>query len=192
MIIAKKCLKASLKILLIVSVLFALFCTSMLSSCSQTETSYNASDFETIINEVSGANNHLPSTEQLGTYESVFLNSKRTNYALWVINALSLHVEYNEENFEKEVAQIKAIYSFVNEEKEGLRDYSAFIYGYEILIVDKAERLESDYSYYYPKCFMMIGINKEKHSIVYMYHYDIDLDEIKDLDAFVKKYYELN
>ena len=39
---------------------------------------------------------------------------------------------------------------------------------------------------------MMIGINKEKHSIVYMYHYDIDLDEIKDLDAFVKKYYELN
>ena len=49
--------------------------------------------------------------------------------------------------------------------------------------------MTDDYLYYYPKCFMMIGINKETNSIVYLFHYDIDLDEIKDLNKFIKKHY---
>ena len=36
---------------------------------------------------------------------------------------------------------------------------------------------------------MMIGINKKTQTISYMFHYDFELDEIKELDVFIKRFY---
>ena len=192
MTIGKKIIKISLRVLIIVIAFYILYYVLMLSSCSETEDFDNEADFEAKISEVDGASYHIPDTEKLGEYESITLKNKKTKYVLWSINTLSLTVKYNKENFEKEISSINSNYSFINEEKEGLYDYSASLNGYEIRIVEKDEKFKDDYCYYYPKYFLMIGINEEKQSIVYLYHYDIDLDKIDDLDDFIKKYYKLD
>ena len=182
-------IKILLKILSIVLVLYVLFYALILVSCSETDQFVDEAEFEEKILTVPGAKDHLPVLESLGDYKTVTFNTKTTKYVLWNTRALSMVVEYDDNCFEAEVEIVDRTYSFVDEKKEGLLDYSASVKGYEIRVVEKVEDMTDDYLYYYPKCFMMIGINKETNSIVYLFHYDIDLDEIKDLDKFIKRHY---
>ena len=189
MIIGKKLVKNLLKILLVIVVFYIVFYTLMLSSCSETNHSSSEADYETMINEVRGASDHMPDIEKLGAYQNISINRKTTRYLLWGIDTVSVSVYYSENDFTEEIKKISESYSFVNENSEHLHDISATIDTCTVKIVDKEEK---PYSNYYPKCFMMIGTNYERRSITYMYHYDIDLDEIDNLDSFIEKYYLFN
>ena len=92
----------------------------------------------------------------------------------------------------------KQYYSFGNPFKVKFREHYCYRCGSKLSIVEhhKVVSQKSDEANYYDFSVgadggIMVGSCEFIH-IVYMYHYDIDLDEIKDLDAFVKKYYELN
>ena len=189
MIIGKKLVKNLLKILLVIVVFYIVFYTLMLSSCSETNHSSSEADYETMINEVRGASDHMPDIEKLGAYQNISINRKTTRYLLWGIDTISVSVYYSENDFTEEIKKISESYSFVNENSEHLHDISATIDTCTVKIVDKEQKT---YSNYYPKCFMMIGTNYERKSITYMYHYDIDLDEIDNLDSFIEKYYLFN
>lgn len=191
MIIGKKAFRIVIMLVLGIVVFYFLFYLVMLSSCYQMQRYTDANDFQAVIQKVHGADGHMPSTEELGNYTSVELCHKETKYVFSKTNSLTLKATYTAVEFEKEFDRINAEFSFVNKAKEGLPDYSAVINGYEIRIVSKSESMGNGYFYDYPKCFIMIGVNKEACSIVYMYHYDSELDKIKDLDAFVKKHYAL-
>ena len=191
MTVIKKALKVVLIIIVAIVSFYVLFYMSILGSLSSVKRYDDVKDFEDVIDDVHSANNHIPNVEQLGDYESVELAYKETKYLLWKVDALTLTVRYGKVEFEEALKQIDLNYSFLKETKEYLLDYCAIIDGYEIKVVNKTERMDDDYSYCYPKCFMMIAFNQKEKSIVYMYHYDIDLDEIKDLDEFIEKYYAL-
>ena len=185
----KKIFNYILKFIIIIVAFCILLCGLMLSSCSKTQKIDDVTQFEEAINEVYGASTHIPCIEELGEYESVEILTKETKYCLWIINSITLKVKYDTANFEKALNDIELKYAFLKETKEELYDYFAIIDGYEIQVVDKTEKMQTDYSYHYPKCFLMIGVNRQEQTIVYLYHYDIDLDTIKDLDDFINKYY---
>lgn len=191
MINGKTTLKFLLKIIITIVIFFSLFYILILSSCSKTEKFNDVNQIEEKIREVRGAETHIPNDDELGEYESIELLLKETKYSLWTIDSLTLKVKYDASEFNKAINGIDLRYSFLKEAKEDLLDYNAIIDGYEIQIVEKIEKMQSDYSYDYPKCFMMIGVNKQEQTIVYLYHYDIDLDSIDDLDDFIDKYYIL-
>lgn len=163
----------------------------LLTSCSKTKRYNDITKFEELTNEVYGANYQIPSVDELGQYESIALFYNETKQIFWVIDSLTLKVTYNTVEFEKALNNIDLKYSFLKETKEYLLDYYAIIDGYEIQVVNKNEKMQDDYSYNYPKCFLMIGINKKEQTIVFLYHYDSDVDCIKDLDNFINKYYIL-
>jgi len=187
----KKILKFMLVFIIIVVTIYTLFYILMLSTRSKIKRYDDITKFEEITSEVYGANTHIPSIDELGEYESIELVYKETQQGFWIIDSLTQIVKYDSVEFECALNQINLKYSFLKETQEDLKDCYAKINRYEIQIVDKIEKMQDDYSYDYPKCFMMIGVNKQKRTILYLYHYDSDLDYIKDLDDFIDKYYIL-
>lgn len=163
----------------------------MLGSCSRVKKFDDVERFEEAVNGVRGASTNFPDVDELGKYESIKLSTKKTKYILWEMNSLTLTVEYDSVEFENALNSIDSKYSFLKETKKELLDCTATISGYDIQVVDKAEKIQDGYYYYYPKCFMMVGVNTQAKKIVYLYHYDLDLDYIKDLDDFIDKYYTL-
>ena len=192
MIAGKKILKFAFRAIIILSICFVLLYTLMLTSCSKTKRYDDVTKFAEITNEVNGAHSHIPELNELGEYESVNLFHNKTKQGLWIIDSLTLKVRYDAVKFENVLNDINSKYFFLKEKKEDLFDCYAIVDGYEIQVVDKSEKMQHDYSYDYPKCFMMIGVNRQERTIVYLYHYDSDLDYIDDLDKFIDKYYILD
>ena len=186
----KKLLKIALIVLCAVAVFYIIFYLSILSATSETKSSDNVNEYAELLNSVKGSNVHMPDVEELGDYQKICINVKRTeNFMRWKIDTISVQVAYDKTNFDKEINELQAAYVFLSENKQTVQDISATVKGYDIKIVEKEEMIEGEYCYYYPKCFMMIGIDEQHNTIIYMYHYDIDLDEIKNLDKFVEKYF---
>ena len=167
---------------------------SALSSClvSQTSQSDEKNDYDTYVNEVRYANQNMPKTDALGDYETFSVHRKTTKQFIWRIDTVSLQLSYSEPSFEEEIRNIEQKYTFIADSKEDLLDISAYVNGYIIRIVDKDESFDDHDFYDFPKCFMMIGINQSTRSIIYLFHYDFDLDEIDNLDEYIKKYYKLD
>lgn len=188
----RKIFKFIFKFIIIVIVIYILIYALMLTSCSKTKRYDDVTKFAEITNEVNGAHSHIPELNELGEYESVNLFHNETKQGLWIIDSLTLKVRYDAVKFEKVLNDINSKYFFLKEKKEDLFDCYAIVDGYEIQVVDKSEKMQDDYSYDYPKCFMMIGVNRQERTIVYLYHYDSDLDYIDDLDKFIDKYYILD
>ena len=186
MITGKKILKFTIRTVLIIVAIYTLFYILMIVSCSKVKKYEDATDIKEAIRKVSGAYTHIPDTEELGTFESIKLYHKETKYALWKIESLTLMVKYDATEFENALNQINLKYAFLEGSRENLFEHRANIKGYTIQIVEK---MQADEFYNYPKCFLMIGTNAEDRSIIYMYHYDSELDCIKDLEDFIDKYY---
>lgn len=184
--------KIFLKVLSIILGVHIVFYVLFFASIPLTEKSNDENDYETYLSEVKYADKHMPSIAALDDYEEISINRKTKKYLLWKRDSISLKVSYDDESFAEAIKKINAKYSFVAEKKENLHDCSASINGYRIRIVEKQET-HSSYTFYdYPKGFLMVGINENNNSVIYLFHYDFDLDEIKDLDDFIDKNYLLS
>ncbi len=190
-IMMKSVFKILLKVVLIFVIVEVVFYILFFASIPITDKSNDENDYETYLNEVKYANNHMPALADLANYEEISINRKTKKYLLWKRDSISLKVSYNEAAFEEAVKSIQSKYSFVTKDIEDMDDYSASIEGYSIGIVSKKETYESHDFYDYPKGFLMIGVNENNNSILYLFHYDFDLDEIDNLDSFIKKNYLL-
>lgn len=173
-------------------ILIAVLVLFQLVSCSEENQTTSENDYEIYMSEVRYSSQHMPNIEGLGNYEDVVINTKTTIHGLaWNVDTISLMVTYCEETFETELQRVMAEYQFVSGIQGKLYDFEADVKGYDIRVVKKQQGYSDEYTYGYPEAFMMIGINEEKNSIVYMFHYDIDLDEMDNLDSYIKKYYVL-
>ena len=163
-----------------------------LLSCSERRNSTDERDYTGYIAEVSYAEGNMPSLESLGEYESISASRKTTKHILWSdTDTVALTVKYDDETFSEAKERLYSEYSLLTSEREYLSDIEASVNGFDIRIVDKEEDLMEKYGYYYPKCFLMVGANDSTQSIVYLFHYDLDLDKIDDLDEFIATYYSL-
>ena len=183
--------KDALKKSILLAFCFVL-CGCLLVSCSEENQTTSENDYELYMSEVRYSSQHMPDIEELGNYEDIVIKTKTTTHGLaWNVDTISLMVTYCEETFETELQRVMAEYQFVSGVEGKLYDFEADVKGNDIRVVKKQQGYSDEYTYGYPEAFMMIGINEEKNSIVYMFHYDIDLDEINDLDSFIQKYYML-
>lgn len=181
-----KVLKLSLRIELLILFLSVIFWVISLASCSNSNNSNDEKDYVFYVNEVNGGYLNMPKIDEVGNFNNLSINRKSTIIFIWNIETVSLVLNYTEENFKEEIKKIYLKYNFVDETKENLTDFSASVDGYDINIVETEEFFEE---YYCPKSFLMIGINENTNSILYMYYYDIDLDKIDNLDEFIKDYF---
>ena len=177
------------KILLIFTICISL----LLTSCSHQISSCAEEDYIDLLNEVPYSVNHMPALNEFGIYETISITQKTTNHFLWADTyTISLIIKYDENSFENAKNEIFEKYTFLEVADNRLLDYESESNGFHIKVVNKEEFLTGDAAYYYPKYFLMIGINDDTNQIAYLFHHDFDLDTIKDLDEFIEKYYVLN
>ena len=176
--------------LLLASILLLLAAVLMLASCSKESATQSENDYNSFLSTVTSADKHMPILENIGVYEEIDIKTKSTDFLVYHIDTVNLKVKYDEQTFFDEIERIEAEYSFLSSPEEGLHQFQTVVDEFEIRIVEKEETLENGtFLYDYPKCFMMIGINKKTQTVSYMFHYDFELDEIKELDVFIKRFY---
>ena len=175
-------------------VLVFVICFSLLlSSCSNQCTSIGEDGYSSCLNEIQYANIHMPRLSDLGEYEDILIKRKDTNRILWADTyTITLIVQYDELVFIDVKEKIFEQYAILEEYNSKLLDIEADVNGFDIRVVKKEECITGDNGYYYPKYFLMIGVNNATNQVAYLFHHDFDLDTIKDLDGFIRDHYSLD
>lgn len=140
------------------------------------------------------AEDWMPSLDEVGDYKGIMITRKRiANGLINSTHSVALMLEYSSEAFEAECERLNDEYKFISNGYECIEDYVAEVDGYEFRIVEGSLCTTTSTlgSRSWPKSCFLIGINHEQSKIAYLYHWDIELEEIEDLDAFVKRRYKL-
>lgn len=166
-------------------------CCFFLSSCSKKYSSSFEEDYKKYIREVANAELYMPQLDELGNYKS-FLAGRRTNNDMFIdtTETISLIVHYCEEDFDFVVSQLEYKYEFISSSLENYLDYEAEVNNYYFR-VDSNSLCEmvsypSGEIVFYPKCSLIIGINRIENKIAYLYYWDIEIQEMDDLDKFIE------
>ena len=74
-----------------------------------------------------------------------------------------------------------------------LKDFEANVEGYHFRVdIDSlADGIGSEGEYLSPIRGLSVGINEEENKIAYLYHWDIELHEMNDLDSFIENNFVL-
>lgn len=185
MTIIKKALRITLKAIALILLFYVVFYAFLFISWPVVNSTENVEEYDEYVGEVKYAEEQMPSLSELGFYEEFSVKRKTRKYILWKVETVTVTVKFNEEHFEDEINKIESSYSFVTKEKKSLTDFTADCNGYNLRVV------ESDDSWY-PKYFMIIGINEESKTIIYAFNYDQDVDGMKNLDRYFKKHYAID
>ena len=185
------CISAKKILLLVLTLCFAI----NLAACSREYRSTSKADYQKYVSEVEDADKYMPKLDELGDYK-IFLATRKTpqDSLFNTTNSVALIVQYDKSNFEIACNAIENKYSFVDKKTENVQDIEAHVDGYDF-------RIDSNSIYIVtyndgttnvtPKRMLLIGICEESYKIAYLYHWDIELDWIKDLDKFIAKRYVL-
>lgn len=146
------------------------------------------------------AKDFMPSIEDLPEYQNISYKYNHDSIILFVSDAITLVVEYDEKTYEKEKEKLTKTYKFLEQKVVSDSDESKYYvpeHEFSINSYDFKVAAENDnYNVEYPKSFGMIGTSDEKKSIAYLYFYDLDLDYIgqkgekNPMANFVNKYYK--
>ena len=137
MVVAKKVAKTLFKILIGIIIFYIFFYLINLTSCSSVKTSKNEEDYLEYLDLVNEAKNALPNIEDFHNYQDFSINYKHSNVFIWIIDTISIELEYEKNNFENEINYINSNYTFLNEPTEVLEEVTAKVKGYEFRIVQK-------------------------------------------------------
>ena len=163
-----------------------------LSSCSRRYSSEKDEDYAKYLDEVANANLYMPDLEDLGDYKSISV-SRRTCNDIFIdtTETISLIVQYGKDDFNLAIDQIETRYEFVNSALDNYEDYEAEVHDYYFR-VDSNSLCEmvsypSGETVLVPKCSLIIGINESENKIAYLYYWDIEIQEMDDLDKFIEE-----
>lgn len=160
----------------------------LLPSCSQEEyLSTNEDDYRIYVQEVYQAELHMPSLKELGEYKEICI-TRRLPQGVFAktTSSIALIVQYEASEFYKALDYVYSQYIFLSCANDQIWDIEAQLNYYNFYIVSKPTSNEWNKSYYnYPHAFMMIGVDKNEFKIAYLFHYDSELDRIKNLDEFI-------
>lgn len=152
-------------------------------------------EYEVFKGRVLHSDKYMPNNDQL-----INVDEFKTSYAkhfkpleLWSITeSVTLTCSFaNNEGYCAAKNELCSNYVFLNEQNDVLRDVSAICYGYDVRVVDESSFSISDNSYWYPHCFLMIGFDDESCKLIYMFHYNSEIDYINNLDNFINENYYL-
>lgn len=184
-------INAKIKILILL-----LCCCFCFSSCSKRYSSSNEKDYEKYISEVADAELYMPKLDELGNYES-FIVGRRTSNDIFIdtTETISLIVRYFEDDFDIVVNQIEHKYEFISSSLDNYPDYEAEVDNYYFR-VDRNSLCEmvsypSDEIVLYPKCSLIVGVNRAENTIAYLYYWDIEMNEMSNLDKFIEEKFVL-
>ncbi len=177
------------RILISVCIVFML---PLLVSCNCVEKGDNEENYETLLDKVDFSDLYMPNLKDIGIYKEIKIYYKVTKKIFWNdVKSLSLIVNYSTEQYYVNKNKILEQYSFINQEKAELKDYKADVNGFHIQVVEDEQGISDDYTTFYCKRLFMIGFDDVNYQIIYLYHYDFDIDYIEDLDDYIKKYYKI-
>lgn len=132
---------------------FVSFYTVALAPLTLANESGDESKLDSYIAKVRGSEHQIPEISELGEYEDIEVGYKSTFYILGTVRAISVTVKYSDQTFIEAVEKINSEYEFLSENPEYMEDISACVKGYDIKVVDKEQRLDEDYVYYFPSTF---------------------------------------
>lgn len=163
---------------LCILVIFAM--TVSLSACiSKTETE-NIDEYYEYLAKVRYAEDYMPGEDHCGHYSSIHATYKRT-ILMFETYTVGLFLSYDEAEYQKQIEVIQSNYVFFNTEEDELRsDHDATVDRYNIQLVKNEYPLETY------KMGLLIGMDDTNQKICYLYYYDFDLDELDNLDEYIK------
>lgn len=158
----------------------------------------------------------MPKIESLGNYENLVVTRRTMNtYLFDTTESIGLFLTYNEEEYKKEKERINNEYYLLNNESELpedyvigyndyksettektlheelnlIKDYDANVNGYSLQIVYFDYKEYKNYKHFldYTKNIRTIGFNDNENKICHLYHYDPEIDEVKNLDRLISK-----
>ena len=163
----------NVKKIMLIPLLFSV----LLTSC--TDNSSDAKTYERYIYQIEDASLHMPKLEELGNYKK-FKAIKKSTFEFFITDTIALFVEYDHDEYLKQLQVIGEKYTFLDGPKETIYDVSATVNGYDF-------KVSSETYWTYSHEMLLIGLKEDK--IAYLYHYDGDLDLIDNLESFIKHYY---
>lgn len=191
----KKGIKVLLIVILICSVMIGGFFWLLAGNYVRVKTDIDK--YETDLQQVSNAAAFMPKLDALSGYTNIkytYQNRCYSTLAGFYSDAFALFVTYDQNQYQTAKRAILSEYTFLEEPVMGSTGayelpVTEFEYeGYHFKIVPDKEYLD----YCACKSFMMIGVNDETSSIVYMYYYDFDIDYIAEVgDHLEEEMYEL-
>lgn len=180
--------------LILIVLIFFVFLSSCMDSFDY-EVGYTELKYKEYLRKVTNSERYMPSDIELLNIDSFSTSFSRHNMPLELFDvtySVTLSCTYKDVDYYLTAKQeIEDKYKFLSETNEWLFDIKAFCSGYEIRVVDKISFEVIDDTYNYPHWFLMIGFNNELNKIIYMFHYDFEIDCIKDLDKFIEESYYL-
>lgn len=175
----KKVLKISLIGILVMVLAISGFLLLLFGSYEQVNT--DISRYNEDISEIGNAVKFMPDLDTLTDYKDIEYTYKIGNKSIFVSNGYALFVTYDAEQYKTKKDEVMSNYTFVQNPILGLGNteytipVAEFRYnGYDMKVVPDEEYVV----YQACKSFMILGFNDEECKIVYLYHYDDDLDYI--------------
>lgn len=181
----KKVLFILLNILIAAAIVIGGFFALLFGSYQRIET--NIAKYSEDLQGIGSAERMMPRLDSLGDYESLEYTYKIHCYSTFVgffSDGYVLNVTYGEREYEQRKAGILSSYAFLQEpviaeDGDYLLPVTELNYkGYTLKVVPD----DTQFTYCPCKSFMMVGFNDVEHKIVYLYHYDFDLDYIAAAD----------
>lgn len=168
-------------LLLIIGVIY-------INTSSYDQKTDNPLEYEEYLEKVDYSKYHMPQLDSLNDYQNIMIYYKHDEL-ISTIDTIVLKVVYDKEVFVEELENINNNYTFLSNTSNELEDIEADVNGYQIKVVKKDIGYSGEEYYLYPKAFLMIGVNYENNSIIYLFNSDTSLDVISDLDKHVNDYY---
>ena len=181
----KKAFLIFVNILIASAIIFGGFYSLLFGSYERIET--DISKYSENLQGIGSAERMMPSLESLGDYVSLEYTYKVHCYSTFVgffSDGYELCVTYDESQYETKKAEVLSSYDFLQEpviaeDGDYLIPLTELHYkGFTLKIVPD----ETQFTYCPCKSFMMVGYNDATNQIVYLYHYDFDIDYIATAD----------
>lgn len=164
--------------------------------------SFDIEKYDYYRNRIKGAEEGLPTLDDLGNYSNAYFAYRQVVYSFIVgfsSDGISLFADYsdvNDYNLAKEFANSR--YSFIKEpiiqdDSKYTFPVSSFVYkGYSFQISYTEHSVyhsanDEKKEHIYPKSFSMVGFDDVNNSIAYLYYYDLDLDYLCDKNATIEE-----
>lgn len=165
---------------------FMLICLLFsLTSCAPQRTmTKNLNKYDKYLSKVEYSQAYMPSIELLGEYSEATITYKYKYLVFFETYTVGVFLSYDDTNYSKQKEAILSDYEFftTQDEKVG-SDWEAFLDNYHIRLV------KEDYKYSTRQMGLLIGMDDTNCKICYLFYYDFDLDELKDLDSYIQKYF---
>ena len=155
------------------------------------EVSTDIAGYDQDISDICNASDFMPSISSLGAYEDIRYSYKvyvYSSYLNFVSNGWALFVQYSDSEYEAKKADLLSKNVYLTKPVTSGERYelplTEFQYkGYNMKIIPDEDYID----YCACKSFALVGFDDENKRIVYLYHYDFDIDYIAEADEDLEK-----